>query len=324
MFVSRWIFGCCLNAAIASVPEVTGQPLPRVTVVCEPLDVEGTAEVEARVRAMLLTAQVSDPEVDIFCTAARADVDVKAGPAAAHVQISPERIDLEGRLLDAVDRALRELAEPKTEPQLPGSAKASAPPKSPIAPASVTPFASSSGSPTPSRRPVSGAAPRGATTSLEVSALASLERWSTGNAVGGNAGASYGSRAIRAAFALGVATLTHNDPAFQSRELHADLALIWQPAWTWGVRGSASVGGSLLSVTPNADFTPRSGTTATAAFAELALSRPFWLGSSWGFGPRVSARAFAARRSVTVNVKDALVLAGVAPSVGLELFYRLE
>jgi hypothetical protein len=159
---------------------------------------------------------------------------------------------------------------------------------------------------------------------LEVSALALLERWSTGNAVGGNAGASYGSRAIRTAFALGAATLTHNDPAFQSRELHAALALIWQPAWTWGVRGSASVGASLLSVTPKADFMPRTGTTATAAFAELALSRPFWLGSSWGFGPRVSARVFAARRSVTVNVEDALVLAGVAPSVGLELFYRLE
>jgi hypothetical protein len=267
---------------------------------------------------------VSDPEVNVFCTAAHADVDVKAGPSAAHVQVSSERTDLEGRLLDAVDRALREVAEPKTEPQSLASVEATAPPTRPVAPASVVSFASSSGSPTASRRPVSVAASRGSTTSLEVSALALLERWSTGNAVGGNAGASYGSRAIRTAFALGAATLTHNDPAFQSRELHAALALIWQPAWSWGVRGSASVGASLLSVTPNADFMPRSGTTATAAFAELALSRPFWLGSSWGFGPRVSTRVFAARRSVTVNVEDALVLAGVAPGVGLELFYRLE
>jgi hypothetical protein len=322
MVVSRWIFGCCLNAAIASVPEVTQQPLPRVSIVCESLDVEGTAEVEARVRAMLLTAQVAEPEVNVFCTAARADVDVTAGPAAAHVEVSAERMDLEGRLLDAVDRALRELAEPKPEP--PASVEATAPTTRPAVPASAAPFASSGASPAPSRRPVSTAAPPTSAAHLEVSALALLERWSAGNAVGGNLGASYGRRAFRTALALGAVTLTRDDPAFQSRELHAALAMMWQPASTWGLRGSASVGASLLSVTPNADFTPRNGTTATAAFAELALSRPFWLSSSWGFGPRLSARAFAARRSVTVNVEDALVLAGVVPSLGLELFYRVE
>jgi len=325
MVVLRWMFTCCLSAAGSCLSgAASGQALPQIKIACEPLDVERTAQVEARVRARLLTAQVPDPEVAITCTGAQAKVDIKAGTAAAQVEVSAERLGLEERLLDGVDQALRELAEPGSGGAAVLPEVASPPQPSPPPAVEWLPQpslrqreAATNGrpSPAPSVR---------ARALLELAGLALVEHWSAGEAFGGMADVSYGGATWRGSLAVGGARLNQSNPAFRSTEAHVQTALVWGPPWAWGVRGSCGVGASLLAIAPRDDFAPRNRTTAFAAFAEVALSRPFWFSTHWAIAPRLAARLMAARLRVTVNAEEALALSGVAPSVGIALVYRVE
>ena len=319
------MFGCCLSAAgVCLSGGAAGQALPQIKIACEPLDVERTAQVEARVRARLLTTQGSEPEVSIACTAAQAKVEVKAGSATAQVEVSAERLGLEGRLLDGVDLALRELADPGSSggAVLPGVP--STPQPSPPAAVEWLPKPSlRRKEPVPSGRP-SPAPSVPAPARVELAGLALVEHWSAGEAVGGRADVSYGGPAWRGSLAVGGVSLIQSEPAFRSTEAHIETALVWGPPWAWGLRGSAGVGASLLAIAPRGDFATRSGTTAYAGFAEVALSRPFWLSSRWAITPRLAARDIGARLRVTVYAEVALSLSGVAPSVGIALVYRVE
>src|SRR4051812_23267772 len=89
-----------------------GQENQQIIVNCALLDAERSAEVEARVRATLLTARVPAAHVTISCTTASAQVEVEAGTRAARVAVSAPPPGLQVRLLDAVDRALNELDQP--------------------------------------------------------------------------------------------------------------------------------------------------------------------------------------------------------------------
>ena len=303
-----------------------GQESQQIVVDCALLDAERSAEVEARVRATLLTARVPEARVTISCTTGSAEVEVEADTRAARVALNAEAPELPGRLLDAVDRALSELArsgqaepdaspEPVVEPRpmppaappLPAPAPAPAPPRAPPSPPSIAP-----------------PAPRQTPAVLEAAALGLLEPWSHGLTVGGKAGLGYGVGTLRAGVAVGFTTLTPRDTAFRVHEWNAALELNWQPPWAYGVRAGLGLGASLLAVAPRADLTPRHGTTRGAGFAELSCSRPLWLTRHWAFAPRLALRVFTAKRTVNVNDAEALALSGVVPSFGLALLYRLE
>lgn len=298
------------------------QDSQRIVVDCLLLDAERSAEVEARVRATLLTAPLPDARVTISCTTATAEVEVEADTRNVRVAVSAEPPELQVRLLDAVDRALNELEQPeRVEPAVPAVPVGEARPPPPAAlPPSPAPAPALAPASAPSTLPPSQREPA----VLDVAALGLVEAWSEGLTVGGEAGLGYGSRALRVGVAIGLTTLTPRDTAFRLREWNAALELAWQPSWAYGVRAGVGLGASLLAVAPRADLTPRHGTTTSAGFAELSATRPVWIAKRWAFTPRLGARFFLAKRRVNVNDAEALALGGVVPSFGLAVLYRLE
>ena len=59
----------------------------------------------------------------------------------------------------------------------------------------------------------------------------------------------------------------------------------------------------------------------SAAYLELQLSRPFWLGR-FGVAPGLGARLFSARRNVRVNEHEELALPLLTPEATLSFVYR--
>lgn len=308
---------CCLFGRVAY-----GQESHRIVVDCALLDAERSAEVEARVRATLLTARLPEARVTISCTTASAQVEVEAGARAARVTVDAQPPELQVRLLDAVDRALSELEQPEQAESVAPVEPVHEP--RPALPAALPPPLSASPSPSSTPPPLASPPVPPVPAVLEVAGLGRVEAWAEGLAVGGEVGSSYGAGALRAGVIMGVMTLTPRDTAFGVREWNAALELDWQPWWAYGVRAGLGLGASVLAVAPRADLTPRHGTSTSAAVAELSCSRPVWIGKHWAIAPRLAGRFFGAKRRVNVNDAQALALGGVAPSFGLLVVYRLE
>ena len=301
-----------------------------VRVACNSLSTEQASEVEARVRASLLTSEQLARQVRIACQPGTASVEVDSSSGSLARQVPTSALRLQDELVEAVDELLRELAERRAEaahataqepavrqaeplPARPDPSSGLAPPL----PAAISTerLAWLTGSPAPVTT-TSAVKP-------ELLAEATAESWSGVLALGGNLSVSHGTGALRYGLSVGGANASGVSASFAVNEWRARAELGWQPPWAAGFRGALGFGPSLLIVTPEGDTVARAGTVSRAWFAELALVRPFWFGSL-GLAPSVTLRLFAAGRDVNVDASRRFALAGVAPAFGLGAIYALN
>ncbi len=95
----------------------------------------------------------------------------------------------------------------------------------------------------------------------------------------------------------------------------------WSPQGFWGLRGNVGVGGGLFLTAPSGGLSVDSATSLSAAYAELGLSRPFWIGA-FGISPELGVRASSAERRVRVNDVEQLLLPLLAPVAKFSLLLR--
>jgi hypothetical protein len=302
----------------------------RLDLACPELTREQAAELEARVRASLLTTTVVTERVSIACGAEGASVLVETSVRHAARELSLTAADPREQLLAAVEAALRELSEAPASAApseavpdvgenvaLAPATAVPAPPPAATAPRALAPAAPTPPAPVVQRAPSSARA-------LELSLGARAEPWRDGLALGAAHGAAYGTRVFAiGVVAAGVSEL-HGRDEFAISEWSGALDATWQPRWAWGFRGQLGAGPSLLLVTPRAELAARDTTQRSAWFVELALSRPIRLGSVWAVSPGLGARAFTAQRNVNVNGRRELELGGVVPRLGLGISYTLR
>jgi hypothetical protein len=127
---------------------------------------------------------------------------------------------------------------------------------------------------------------------------------------------------LRYGLALGGRTTLGGRSEFQLSEVTASVRLLLSPPRMAGLRLEIGLGWSMLSAEPRDGVVPDSPTSLSAGFAELSLSRPFWLGAL-AISPTIGARAFFAPRSVDVDDTEVFALPTAVPQLGLSLLYRL-
>jgi hypothetical protein len=294
---------------------------------CDELSKEQAAEVEARARASLLTSNVPTRQVRIACQPNRAYVELESSWGNVARELAATSPRLQDDLVDAVDSALHELSERRAQSLRAGANQPDAASRDAdtLAPTPVPnsglppPLPALIAVPVPERARPLARAPA----VTEVLAEATAESWSSALGLGGNVGFAHGSRRLRYGLVVGGAAATGVKAAFAVSEWRARLELDWEPSWAAGFRGALGAGPSLLVVIPSADTAPRAGTVASAWFAELSLTRPFWF-HELGLVPGVALRLFSAKRNVNVDARERFTLWGVVPQLGLGLIYAVD
>lgn len=305
------------SALLALSREARAGDFP-VSVDCSTWSPETVAQVEARVRTMLLAEGLSAQRVAIACqgNAVAVEVETELGKLARPVARRSARV--EDDVVAAVEAAVRGLlpaaepaapaAEPET-PSAPPAAPTPAPPPAP-APAAALPAPTIIVEP---RRDVA--------TIIELQANALVERWSNNWSWGGEGGLSVGDERSQYGLALGGRAVTGEPATFDISEWNASARFASTFPRLGGLRGRLGVGASLFVTTPAPKVTSESPMLLGAAYLELAVSRPFWFGA-FGVSPMLGVRVFSAPRNVRVNGDEELVLPLAVPQLALSLVYR--
>jgi hypothetical protein len=286
-----------------------------VVVACPDLPEAVTAELEARARATLLTADLS-ATVAISCVGEGLVVQVNAGGESVTLRVRVAAATLREEALRALDRALADLGA-SVKPA--GQAADSAP-----APSAVTGAdAAQPGAETTETQPPPSAQqptpPAGPLTSeVEVGAHAVGESWGNRPALGGGLRAavrfdatwSFGIRAgALHPLRLGEAT---------AMEAHALVEAAVAARALLGLRFGIGAGPSLLFASPQSGFVAPGATLKSAVRVEVQIARPFrW--HKIELTPWVGARAFTAERGVRVAGQPRVIVGGLQPQVGLAL-----
>lgn len=292
-----------------------------LNVTCVAWTSERVAQVEARIQASLLLDRRGARSVGVLCHDDTVSVEVATDEAAlARPVVVRQGRTLEDDVVDAVERALREL-------QLPAAPAPESAPLDVAAPAAAPE--------PPLQEPVPRPAPRTPTSAppvtppeaeplamaeLQVAAL--LERWSERWTWGAEAGLSVGERQLQYGLVVAGRVATGEPSSFDVNEWSSAARVQLTPRAALGLRGSLGVGASLFVTTPSSDVTAESGTLLATPFLELTISRPVWLGR-FAISPLVGARFFSGSRRVRVNDAEALLLPLIAPQVSLALLWAL-
>lgn len=291
-----------------------------VNVTCPAWTAESVAQVEARIQASLLLDRRSARSVSVRCRDDTVSVEVTTDHGALTRPVERQGRTLEDGVVDAVERALRELEPPAAAvPESPPlDAAAATPVPEPPPPAPATPPA-----PLTSARPAA-LRPRKAKQRVvaELQARALVERWSERWTWGAEAGMSVGEPQLQYGLVVAGRVATGEPSSFEVNEWSTAARVQLTPRAALGLRGSLGVGASLFVTTPSRDVTAESGTLLGTAFLELTVSRPVWLGS-FAISPLVGARVFSGARRVRVDDAEALKLPLVTPQVSLALLWAL-
>lgn len=292
-----------------------------VVVACETLSSEQRAQLEARIRASLLSAAL-EGNVTVECQARRAYVEVVTNGGSATLETPTTDTTLQEDLIGAVEAALHDLthvhvAQPpshrpevdQTPPVVPPSSQRSPPPTD-EAP-SLTPREQ------PAR--VANVPPA----SLQVMVQGIDEYWSSRVALGGALGVARTAGRYWYAAKLGFMSPQTTGQAFALTEWHAALRAGVQPGWALGLQLSLGVGPSIVVLSHDANVASRSGTVVAAWFLDASLSRPIWFGSL-ALAPAVGTRFFASERGVRLDAREKLTLSGFVPQLSLNAVLRLE
>jgi hypothetical protein len=305
-------FGLGLALVARSSPSAAADLL--VEVACPEWSAESRGQVEARIRVTVLAEGLDARRVIIGCQGSTVGISVEASTGSVARPVARSSAPIEDVVVTAVEAALRELASnsPSERTGLPPPPEPVAAPKAPalITPPTPLPAATPAPPATPAPRPVS-----------ELYAMPTIglfkERW----ALGGTLGVGVGTETLQYGLGIGGRTISSLPTSFDATEWGACARIAWTPAHAAGLRGTLGLGVSALVADPADDVVSRSSTVLSAAYLELQLSRPFWLGR-FGVAPGLGVRLFSARRNVRVNKQEQLAVPLLSPEATLSFVYR--
>ena len=310
------ILTLALTARVARAAETD------VTVTCLELSAEDSAQVEARVRASLLSAGLTPATLALSCEAAAAQTQVTGNGQQVTMRAERSQISLKDALLASAEAALSAwgsargmvapaspsppLTAPAPEPEPTPPEVVNAPVAAPLTP--------------PSRVPETRPAVR---SSYWVFAGPRAELWHSGWALGGQLGVQ---RALASTFVAIRAGYLVNLPVstqFSAHELQFGAELGYQPQGLLGLRGALGIGVSVFGATPAAGVSAQDGSdSSTLPGLSVELSRPVALGPL-SLLPAVGVRAFTSARSVRVDGEEVLALPALAAQASLSLALKL-
>ena len=311
---------------------------PKVRQECKSLSPEDSAQVETRLLAGLLARQAPDVDVSITCDSSIALVSASVGPPEARRSIALSGTIAPEAILSLAGRALAQLlATPEAEATAAASAPthtvlaepATADARSPqsAAPSEVSstslpaPAPPSSEPTAPAQTPIAYAA--GAHHASRVRADVAVQSWGSHAAAGVALGLEQASGSFTYAFLAGGAWPFRGPSLSDVAEWTAAGELGWQRQDSLGLRISARLGLSLLTLSPQSGVAASSGTLKSAGFLELDVSRPIWLGR-FGLAPGLGLRAFSAKREVTVEGEPELQLSTPSAHAFLSFLLRIS
>jgi len=289
-----------------------------VTVHCEELSAEDMAQIEARIRANLLNAGLSPTDLVLSCDATSVETQVRGLGRQATVRHERAATSLKEALLTSADAALAGWSSEPNPTRL--AAPAPTPPPAPT-PATPTAIASPTAAPSP-RAVITRPAVRQSQRATWFFAGFRAEPWSGGSGLGAQLGAEHvfgaGFASIQGGYLFGVPSSAQ----FSAREVQFGTQLGWQPPQLLGLRGAFGGGLSVLGVSPAAGVsTPSGGTSSTAPFLSVELSRPIRF-NAFGLLPMIGMRAFPAARAVQVDGQRAFSVPAVALEASLNFMLR--
>ncbi len=314
-----------LSAALASVRPAHAAD-DAVRIACPDQTTERAAELESRVRANLLTAELS-ATVLISCRPEHTEVRVDAASESVTVQLPTTSVDaFRDDVLRGVEEALQELLRRRARTNgAPHATEAGSTPTS--TELSPTPQPASSRPPVVAPVPGAPAPPAARSTNepawTELSGAALGEVWAGRTALGGALGVARNTGPIWYGVRVAVLRPTAASADFDATEFHAAAELGVQPHFAAGVRVSLGVGPSVLFVAPHGSLTAPTGTAKSSLFLEAHLSRSFWFGR-FSLLPHVGVRLFAGPRGIRIDNHERLALRGLVPALSLGLAYRFD
>jgi hypothetical protein len=314
----------CLSVALAWSTAALGQTeLVRVT--CPQLSREQTAEVEARVRASLLTRE-DHAAVTISCESESGSVKIEASSGKVAIESLNMGANLREELLGALDRAFEKLAEApasvELEPPLPdAAAEPETPaPATPILPPPAkpaTPVRPTSSVPT-AERSRSDAFARAPSTPLFVQGLG--EVWASHAAWGAGLGTEWALGPWRWGGRSGVLTPINAASTYTLLDWQAMAHVGARPNRLAGVQITLGLGLGLMMVSPRAEATSYAVRVVGAPFGVLLLSRMFrW--RRFALVPELGVRLFASERGVTVDGRESVSFGWAVPRLALGVAY---
>ncbi|HEY6080257.1 MAG TPA: hypothetical protein VIW29_15695 [Polyangiaceae bacterium] len=296
-----------------------------VQIDCPQLSREQGGELESRVRANLLTADVT-ASVAITCGVDSIAVRASAGSDSTSRRITTTPASLLDDVMQAVDEVLQELASrqritavaPATQPLAP-----KAPEEPPKAAESPTPVAAQVASQSNGESPPGGQPRPASSIGIELFASFVGEAWASQLAGGVLLGLRRGRAPFWYGLRGGALRPFTQDAQFGLTELSLAAEAQFAPEFSRGVRLGVAVGPSWLLVAPHADLTARDGTDSISLSFDVELSRPFSLGAV-ELVPSLGGRWFTNERGVRIDGHERFALGGFTPRLALGLLYRTD
>jgi hypothetical protein len=313
----------------------TAQARPSLRQECKALSPEDSARVETRLLASLLTTEASDVSVSIACDRGIALVSASVGPEETRRSVSLSGSLNPETILALATRAVAQLlATADDQPAAVPPAETALTPlgtsDAESLPPTMTPEASTQ-SVIVSREPDAAAAARNHPPPCPASARndsfaradVALQSWGSKAALGAALGLEQATGSFSYAFLAGGARPVEQVALSTVTEWTAAGEFGWQGASLLGFRISGRLGLSLLILSPESGVSSDSGTLKSAAFLDLDLSRPLWLGR-FGLAPVIGLRAYSAKRAVTLEGQPQLQISTPSAHVGLALLFRIS
>jgi len=283
----------------------------------------------------LLTPEASEVSVSITCERGIALVTASVGPEETRRSVSlAGSLGLEpilalatqavARLLAPADARSAVATPAEIAPAATGTLDAESPPPA------LTPETSSQ-SVIVSREPVAAPAerspppppcPASERNDSRARADIALHSWGSKAALGAVLGLEHATGSWSYAFLAGGARPLEQLSVSTVTEWTTAAELGWQGANPLGIRISGRLGLSLLMLSPESGVTSTSGTLKAAAFLDLDVSRPLWLGR-FGLAPVLGLRAYSAKRAVTFEGQTELQIPIPSVHVGLAVLFRI-
>ena len=301
---------------------------------CKDLAPEDSARVETRLLASLLTPEASEVSVSITCDKGIALVSASVGPeelrrsVALSGPVGPEAI------LALATRAVAQLlaaggadgtaaATPAdtSRSQFGIAHAASSAPATTIQTSSPSKVAPPMPDVATAARVHTLACTAGARPDSRLRTDIAVQSWGARAALGGVLGIEQTIESWSYAFLAGGARPLEQPSLSDVTEWTAAGELGWEMPGLLGMRISARLGLSVLTLSPESGITTTSGTLKSAGFLDLDISRPTWLGR-FGLAPGFGVRSYSAKRAVAIDGQSELQLS--APSVHgvLTLLFR--
>jgi hypothetical protein len=304
----------CAQAASAAEADVT--------VRCPELPGEDTAQVEARVRANLLSAGLSPASVELSCDVTSVQTQVIGSGHQVTLGADRAASSLKEALLACADNALSVW-----------SAQAAVAPPTPLPPVAVTPPAaepvpapasgpSAPPTPAPSRLPDARPAVRSGSASTWLWAGPRAESWTSGSGLGPQLGLQQQLDSAFVAIHGGYLLSLPPSSRFSAHDLQFGVQIGWQPPPLFGLRGALGIGSSRFGASPAPGVSAQNGTNSTLPWLSLELSRPVEFGAL-ALLPAAGLRAFTRSRSIVIDGEPVLALPALALEASLSLALKV-